>query len=529
MLKRLSLTLMAILLLTPWALAQEEKVLKLSLQECIEKALAKNIGLAIEVSRYKSSENTLRGSYSLFIPTLELNYDRSRRESPNTSVLDGSSVPVSKGNSYTIGLSEKIPLGGNLTVSLNSVRNESNSRFSAYNPNYNAVLKADFTQPLLKGFGLTSTKREILIAANSKEESAAALEKTVTDTVYSVEEAYWNLVYTKMNLKVKEEALQIAKDLLAMNEKQVQVGTLPPIDILAAKAEVAAKESEIIQALASIKAAEDNLKKLLSLEEMASDWAIAIDPTDQPETSLRFAVPSLSEAIETARKRNPDIRKLDWTLKNKGLDVKYYKNQLLPSLDFQGSYWTTGISGDKLIYDGNPLNDEDARVINIIRGPRSDSIKDALDAIYKSWSIGFTLKVPIWNVKDRANYANAKISYDQTLLQIRAAEQTVLQEIRDALRGVDSNHKLVVATKVSRELAQAKLEAEQKKLMTGLSTNYQVVQYQKDYEQAKSSEIKAVIDLNVSILKYKKSLGSLLEDKGIRFQAHAFSQKAPVS
>ena len=248
---------------------------------------------------------------------------------------------------------------------------------------------------------MTSTKREILIAANSKEESAAALEKTVTDTVYSVEEAYWNLVYTKMNLKVKEEALQIAKDLLAMNEKQVQVGTLPPIDILAAKAEVAAKESEIIQALASIKAAEDNLKKLLSLEEMASDWAIAIDPTDQPETSLRFAVPSLSEAIETARKRNPDIRKLDWTLKNKGLDVKYYKNQLLPSLDFQGSYWTTGISGDKLIYDGNPLNDENVHVIDIIRGPRSDSIKDALDAIYKSWSIGFTLKVPIWNVKDR--------------------------------------------------------------------------------------------------------------------------------
>ncbi len=491
------------------------KELKLSLQDCITQALKKNLDLKIETLNFQETEKNLISSKGIFIPELSLNFTRRKTKAPSSSFLEGAQITKTDTDNYEFQLTDKIPTGGNFSLTLTQSKTETNNRFYGFNPSYNSRLTFSFTQPLLKGFGTTVAKREILIAANTKQASFYTLKQKVIDTVYNVEQAYWNLVYARMNLKVQQDALRLAKDLLQKNEKQVKVGTLAPIEIMVAKSEVATRESEIIRAKASIKSAEDNLKKILNIKEFEGNWEYEIIPTDNPKTNLNFTIPKIKEAIKIAKKHNPTLKQLEYTLKSKGIDVKYRKNQLLPSLDFQTSYWTTGVSGDRVIYENNDFFT--GNIIAIIKGDPQGALKDAIKALYNNWSVSLTLKIPLSNSALKANYASAKIEFQKALLQIKSTEQSVIQEIRNAIMEVESNLKMVRATALARELAKRKLDAEEKKLMTGLSTNYQVVQYQKDYEQAKSSEVKAIVDFNIAILKFKKALGTLLEDRGIKF------------
>jgi len=496
--------------------ANETKVLKLSLNQCISQGLKKNLGLNVEILKYKENQQNLISSYGLLIPQLDLQFSQRRTKSPSSSFLEGAEITRTDTDTYNLQLSQKIPTGADFSLNLQSSKTKTNNRFYGFNPSYSTRLTLNFTQPLLKGFGATVTKREILIAANNKKAALFALKQKVTDIVYSIEEAYWNLVYARLNLKVKEEALRLAKDLLRKNEKQVEVGTLAPIEIMAAKAEVASRESEIIQAKAAIEQAEDNLKKLLNIVEYEKNWDYRIEPIDTPKTEVDFTIPNLNEAIEIAKNNNPLLKQQELTFKNNEINLKVAKNQMLPTLNLQASYWTTGLSGDRILYSNNDFFR--GEIIGIIKGKPADSLRDALKSIYNNWSISLNLKIPLSNSALKAQYAAAKIQYEKALLQIKNSEQGIIQEIRNAIREVESSLKMVHATRIARELAKSKLDAEIKKLSTGLSTNYQVIQYQKDYEQSKSSEVKAVIDLNIAVLKFKKALGTLLEDYGIKFK-----------
>ncbi len=496
---------------------ESSKVLKLSLEQCITQGLKKNLDLNVEVLTYKESLESVTSSFGIFIPNLDLQYSERRTKSPSSSFLEGAEITKTDTSSYNLTLSQKLPTGADLSLNLQSSKTETNNRFYGFNPSYNTRLTLDFTQPLLKGFGPTVTKKEILIATNNKKAALYSLKQKVMDVVYSIEEAYWNLVYAKMNLKVKEEALRLAQDLLKKNEKQVEVGTLAPIEIMAAKSEVASRESEIIQAKAAIEQAEDNLKKLLNIVDFEKNWDYKIEPLDSPKTEVNFTIPNLNEAIEIAKKNNPLLKQQELNLKNKEINLKVAKNQMLPTLNLQASYWTTGLSGDRILYENNDFFR--GEIIGIIKGDPADSLRDALKSIYNNWSVSLNLKIPLSNSALKAQYASAKIEYEKTLLQIKTSEQGVIQEIRNAIREVESSLKMVHATKIARELAKSKLDAEVKKLATGLSTNYQVIQYQKDYEQSKSAEVKAIIDLNIAVLKFKKALGTLLDDYGIKFKS----------
>ncbi len=514
--KKTILFLLIVLFLSSFVMADNNKVLKLSLEQCITQGLKKNLDLNIEVLTYKESVEGVSSSWGLFIPQLDFQLSERRTKSPSSSFLEGAEITKTDASTYNLQLSQKLPTGADLSLNLQSTKTETNNRFYGFNPSYSTRLTLNFTQPLLKGFGPLVTKKEILIATNNKKAALYSLKQKVMDIVYSIEEAYWNLVYAKMNLKVKEEALRLAKDLLRKNEKQVEVGTLAPIEIMAAKSEVATRESEIIQAKATIEQAEDNLKKMLNIVDFEKNWDYKIEPVDIPKTEVNFTIPNINEAIEIAKNNNPVLKQQKFNFKNKEINLKVAKNQMLPTLDLQASYWTTGLSGDRILYENNDFFR--GEIIGIIKGDPTDSLKDALKSIYNNWSVSLNLKIPLSNSALKAQYASAKIQYDKSLLQIKTTEQSVIQEIRNAIREVESSLKMVHATRIARELAKSKLDAEIKKLETGLSTNYQVIQYQKDYEQSKSSEVKAIIDLNIAVLKFKKAIGTLLDDYGIKFK-----------
>ncbi len=489
-----------------------EGVLELSLQDCILKAVKNNLTLKAELLTPEISDWNVRIASEKFFPSLSVNYNEQNTRTASYSFLEASDVVVTKQNDYTLQLTQNIPTGGSFSVSLYNYVNDSNRSFQTINPRFGSTLRMSFNQPLLKDFGLKFGRREIIIASYNKEITEENFQKTLEDIIFNVEVAYWNLVYSRENLKVRQQSLKLARELLEKNKAEIEAGTLPPIELLAAESEVSTREADIIEAEALVKSYEDQLKTVINLlAEIGNAKNIQIIPIDSPSLEKREI--SYEEALNIALQKRPDLHALRVDIKNKEFNLSYSKNQLLPDLRFQFSYWSPGISGDQLIYlNNNPLT---GTIIGKIPGKKSDALKDALNSKFKNWAMGLTLTLPISNVITRANYAQAWLSLEQARLRIKAQEQQIDLEISNAVRAVETNYQRAKAYRAARELAEKKLEAELEKFKVGMSTNYLVLQYQRDLANAQTMELKALIDYNISLANLDRVMGVGRERRGV--------------
>jgi outer membrane protein TolC len=259
---------------------------------------------------------------------------------------------------------------------------------------------------------------------------------------------------------------------------------------------VATREADILEAEAMVKNNEDLLKTIINLPaEVDNAEAVRIVPSDSPSV-IREDI-SLEEALQTAMQNRPDLQATRLDKGNKELNLSYARNQLFPDLRLQASYWSPGVSGDQLIYEnGNALT---GKVIGKTPGKSTDALKDAFDFKYKNWSVGLTLSFPLNNLLSRAFYAQAKLNLEQADLRIKNQEQQIFLEVKTAVRTVQTNYQRVEAYRAARELAQKKLEAEEEKFKVGLSTNYFILQYQRDLANAQIMELRAIVDYNISL------------------------------
>ena len=490
-------------------LAQNQDIHSMTLEEAINQALKNNLDLQIEMTNPEISRALWRKSTSIFIPTLEIGFNRASTTTPSSSIFTGADIEKADSGSLNFTLAQNLLLGGNFSVSLQNSRNSTNSVYSQINPRYNSQLIFSLNQPLLKNFGLTATKRSIHIARNNRDKTLFALKQGVINLIYQTEEAYWNLVYSHQNLEVKEKSLQLAKDLLKQNEIQVRVGVSAPMDILTAQAEVAARESETLQAKSQIQTYEENLRRILNLSQMRE----AIVPLEKPMFSPVAA--DFNDFLQQALEKRPDIEQVRLDLKSKNIDVRYYRNQLLPNLQVSASYYSKGLSGTPQDVDFSLLPIDSTG--GGIGGGLSDALRDALKNLYSNYSIGLQLSVPLFNASGRADLTQARLNLEQSLLTLKKTESTIYSEVKQIVMDLETNAKIVEANRISRELADQKLAAEQKKLAVGLSTNYLVLQYQRDFSNAQIAELKSLIDYSLALSRVNKVLGTTLEKHQIEF------------
>jgi outer membrane protein TolC len=514
MVKRVTgtLTVLALLMATGSLAQQEEKTLSLSLEDCILNAMKNNLNVAVEVLNPELSDISVSMAKEKFMPNLSFNYNKRDTNTAAYSFLDATDQVSTLYNDYSAEISQLIPTGGSFSIVLEGYKNDTNRRFQTINPRFGNTLTFNFTQPLLKNFGFQTSRREIIIAANNRDISENTFKKILQDTIYNVEQAYWNLVYSIENLKVRQQSLKLAQDLLERNRRAVEVGSLAPIEILNAQADVAIREADILEAEAMVKNNEDLLKTIINLaaEEEGVDL-VKITPKDKPAYEKTEA--NLDEALLKALENRPDLNATRIDLKNKEFDLSYTRNQLLPDLSLQASYWSPGITGDQILYENNDALR--GAVIGTVAGTPKDALKDAFNFKYQNWSIGLTLSIPINSIISRTAYAQARVNLDQAMLRLKSQEQQIFLEITTAVRAVHTNFKRAQAYKVARELAERKLEAEEEKLRVGLSTNYFVLQYQRDLATAQTQELKAIIDYNLSLALLNKASGVSLKNKNI--------------
>ena len=486
--------------------------LSLTLEDCILKALKNNLNVAAEVIGPEMARMSVTKASEKFYPVLGIGYSRENTNSASFSWIDAAEKITTDYNDASSQVGWLLPMGTELTASFFSYKTDTNRNFQTINPRYGSTLLLQFSQPLLKNFGPKINRREILIARNNRDVSEHQLRSVLIETIYQVEEAYWNLVHSVEYLKAKQQSLDLARDLLAKNLKEEEVGMIAPIEILSAQAEVATREADILQARVMVSNSQDALRTLMNLEAEKENADATILPVDTPASEKKDV--SLDESLAQARANRPDLLSDQVDLDTKEIDVGYYRNQLLPNLDLQASYWSPGISGTQILYRDNDALTGD--IIGTVPGSASQAIRDAFNFRYKNWSVGLTLTLPLSSFLTRSDYVLAKASREQAALRLQHREQQIALEVRNAVRAVQTNFERVQAYRLARELAASKLEAEEKKLQVGLSTNYIVLQYQRDLADARTAELLANIDYSLSLAGLERAQGTTLKSWNIR-------------
>jgi outer membrane protein TolC len=491
---------------------QEEPTLSLSLEECIMKAVKNNLGVAIDVLDPELAALGVSLANEKFLPQLSFGFDRNHNISASYSWLEAAGETITDYTNLSAEISQLIPTGGSFNINLSGNKYDTNRRAQIINPRYGTTLRLDFNQPLLKDFGFKISRREIIVAQNNQDISENTFKRALQETIYSVEEAYWNLVSSIETLNVRKQSLKLAQDFLERQKRAVEIGTEAQIEILSAQSEVASREADILESEAAVKNNEDILKTILNLSVEREDAELLqIVPTDTPAFERKEV--SLDDALMTAMKNRPDLEATRMDLKNREIDVNYNKNQLLPDLRLNASYWSPGVSGTQLIYQGG--NALTGIIIDTIPGGASDALKDTFGFKFNNWRIGLSLNIPLDTVFSRASYAQSKVNMEQAMLRLKNQEQQIFLEIKQAVRAVETNFKRVQAYKIARELQQKTLEAEEEKFKVGLSTPYQILQYQRDLANSQNQELRAVIDYNLSLARLSRALGTSLEEKNV--------------
>jgi outer membrane protein TolC len=513
MIKRIATAFIFLIFILTCGLPAQQNRKSLSLEDCIVGALKNNLRVAVEVLNPEMADLSVSRANEKFMPTFSVSFNNRETNTTSSSWIDASDRVIGTYRDYAVSLNQIIPTGGVFNISLSTYMNETNRKFQTINPRFGSTITFDLTQPLLKNLGYKISHREIIVAKNNREISENRFQQTLLDTIYSVEAAYWILVYSIENLKVQRQSLQLARDLLEENQRKIEVGTMPPIEIYTAESEVATREADILAAEAAVKNNEDRLKTIINLAASEDGKNIEIIPSDSPTLEKREI--TLEEALVTALENRPDLKSIRTDIGTKEFNAKYARNQLLPELNLRASYWTPGISGTRILYqDGNPLT---GIVEGTIPGGANDAFQEALRFNYDNWSIGLTLDIPLNTILSRAEYAQAKISLDQALLNLKDQEQQVFLEITTAVRAVETNYQRVQAYKAARELAQKKLEAEQEKFRVGKSTNFFLLQYQRDAADAQSTELRAMVDYILSVANLDRVMGTTFTTKNIKF------------
>ena len=509
----LSLLIIAVALAAPGFGQDAKGVLSMSLDECIVRALKDNLGVAIQVLGPEIASEGVNQARERFIPTLSLSARSSNTQNASYSYLDASGSLTDKTQNFNfLSASQSLPTGGTFGLQFTGYRTATNRTGQTINPRYGTTLTFNFSQPLLRNFGLKMGRREILVARNNLGVSEENLKNALMTTVYNVESAYWNLVYSIENLDVRRQSLQLAKDLLEKNQRSVEVGTLAPMEVLSARAEVATREADLIQAETQIKSNEDQLKLLLNIVGEEDKKVTALVPKDKPTYVAREV--NLEEALAAAVENRTDLKIARIGIESDQLSLSYAKNQTLPDLSLSTSFFSPGIDGTRLIYsDNDPIF---GTLIGTIPGGISGALKQTAAFKYPNWNLGLTLSLPLANFFSRAGLAQAKLNMRQSMLDLENQKDQVYVEIKNAVRSVEANYKRILAYTTARELAEQKLAAEEEKRRVGMSTNYLVLQMQRDLATARISELNAIVSYNVSLAALEKSMGTNLKSKNIK-------------
>ena len=383
---------------------------------------------------------------------------------------------------------------GNYSLSWDNSRQTTNNAFANFSPQTRSAFAFRFEQPLARNFDIDSVRQQVLVGLKNREIADIDLQQTLATTSRTVRHAYWDLAFALASLQVQQQSLELAQESLRNTRARVDIGTTPPIDIVEAEAEVATRQEAVILAQAQIETSEDALRALIFNPTAPDFWTIRIEPTDIPR--FEPAAVNLDGVIRTALDRRTDLLQSRKSLEANDVTIRFFRNQILPDVSASVDYGLSGLGGTQFLrgtgFPG-PIVGQTTRGFGSVLG-------DIFTNAYPVWTVGLNVSYPLGSSVQQANLAKARVQYTQAQTQLKNQELQVAAQVRNAARQVSTNQQRVQTTRVSRELAERRLEAEQRKFAAGTSTSFVVFQAQRDLAVARNNELRAILDFNRSLV-----------------------------
>ena len=482
-----------------------------SLKDVIDLALKNNLEISIQQMNPQMIEQEILSAESAFDMSAEsgVTYTVNEADSDTSpfgvaNLNGGIARRLQTGTSYSLKLNIDTSLfDGKVTgMTLDPATGSAVQYSKDIEDSYETSLKFSLSHPTMKNAGKDVNTTQIRIAKAKRDTSVSELQATVIDVVTRAQNAYWDLVNARADLESARMSLDLANNLVRINEAQVDVGTLAPIEVLSAKAQAASRSVEVTSAELAVQTKEDQLRQLLNLSEYDPLWNAIILPTDQPSES-KFSL-SLDECIQTALANREELKQFRNAINIQDISLKYLQNQLLPEVNLVGGVGVTG---------------KDTSL--------GDSMGGFATADEFNVTVGGSFSYPLGNRAAKSAYNKAKLEMDQTRLSLRNTEQQIAVAVRITFRAVETTYNLIQATRVARQLAQEQLDAEQKKFNEGLSTNFQVLDYQDKLTQARTAESQAITSYNKALVSLAEAMGMTLQQHHIDFESQPVSDTPP--
>jgi outer membrane protein len=472
---------------------------ELRLEEAVELAVQKNLDIQVERLNPEAVSLQLAGLRNTYQPVATSTLaTREQYQLPNNQLVGGQRVSAERAT-YNAGITQSLPWwGGNLSLTFNNFREESTSNNVLFNPQYQSTLVATYSQPLLRGFKIDNTRQQLLVTQINQDIAEESVRGTVAATLANVRSAYWDLVFARSAVDVAQRSLQLAEKLVDDNKARVEIGTLAPIDVVQAEVQAANNRQTLAQAEATEQTAQLALKRFIVSGTEDPLWLQEIVPVDLP--SLAPPPVDIEGAVRTALSRRTDLESARKNIDSTDVSIRYFRNQSLPAIDLLTTYGAQGIGGDQ--YERGSLG---APPVFLRPGGYADALRLLGNRDYPNWNLQFNISYPIGASQADAQHARARVQRQQNVTRLRALEVLVAAEVANAALTVQSNLKRVEAARATRELAQQQLEAEQSKFEVGMSTNFFVVQAQRDLANAENIELRALADYRKSLVTFERA------------------------
>jgi outer membrane protein len=415
-----------------------------------------------------------------------------------TSSSTGVASIVQHSTQFNNQYSQTFQTGTNLTVNWNNTRSSANIA-NFFNPDVTSSLSVSISQPLLNGFGKQMWTRNIRIANNNRKIADWAFTQQAITTITNTITAYWELVYARENVKVNQQAVDVAEKLFEDNKKQLEIGSLAPLDVTRSESEVATDTQALIFAQTTQLQDEQTLKNFISKDPLAPNLInVEIIPTDHPTQPAAIEAASFEDAIKEAFAKRPELQEQIYDLKNAEIDVRATKNALLPSLTANAIYQSNGLAGNSAI-PGNPKQGFGTAQNQIFHNRFPEYIGQ------------LTLTLPLRNRSAQAFHSRALLEQRLLETQEQQLRNAALLDVRNTYIQLTQGRAQVAAASKARDLQQQTFDAEQKKYQLGASTVYLVIQTQRDLITAQGTELRALANLEEAKANYERAVGRTLE------------------
>jgi outer membrane protein TolC len=467
---------------------------KLTLRESTELALRNN--LALEIARYSplSAEQDIESAWGAFDWTVHAGPSFTSTTQPTASALV---APQSKSMDWDLGVRQLTPIGISYDLTATTRRHSTNFAFATLNPSYSTSLGMTLTAPILRGFGLDAAYATVVVAQKNRALSERQFEQTLVQTIYDVEKAYWDLVFAREDLKVKQQSLEVARTLLQNNRERFNAGLVARIEVTRADAEVAARLEAILSAENAVANAGDALRSLIDPAALRGGMAtqeilVPVDPPREPAAPLEEEA-ALTQALGEALAMRPELAGLKFRQEAQDLLVEQAEDAGLPKLDL--------VASGRLLGLGRHFDDR--------------NFDELFDKDTHTWSAGLELEIPLGNWSAQAALMKAQLERRRLNLQLRQLHDQIIVEARKAVRSIKSSEQRIEAGVKSVAAAQENYEAEEARRRAGDATSFEVLDALEDYTAAKTTALRARIDYTMALVDLQRAAGTILRERGV--------------